>query len=89
MSYFDDFDDDYFAFIEHSFFPSFEPDYDYWKLKDGTRIPISKMSRNHLINAIRVLEQSNHIFRYGYLEVMKNELNNRNPVQDALEDFVE
>ncbi len=64
-----------------------EPDYDYWTMQDGTEILISDMSRTHLINAIKMLEQSDNPYVDGYIEVMKEELESRSTAQDAVNDF--
>ena len=80
MSYYDDYEaalHDYWDTI----------DYDYWTMQDGTEILISDMSRTHLINAIKMLEQSDNPYVDGYIEVMKEELESRSTAQDAVNDF--
>lgn len=66
-----------------------EPDYAIWTTKDDIEIPISEMSKQHLINSIKILKQGDYLYKNGYLEAMQEELDNRNPVQEALDDFTE
>ncbi len=85
MSYFDDYEDGLFRYWESQIFP--EIDYSFWTMKDGTQIHISDMSKGYLINATRVLEQSDNPYAEGYLEIMKKELKSRSTVHDAINDF--
>ena len=49
-----------------------------WTMKDGTKIPITEMSTEHLENCIKMIERNDKRDLFlSWLIVLKKELNNR------------
>lgn len=55
---------------------SFEVCEPLWSTKDGTKIPISKMTTTHICNCIKLLERKN-MYKCKSYQDLKNELEQR------------
>lgn len=89
MSYYNDYEEAMYDYWDANFDSRPNIDYDFWTMKDGTQIQVSDMSKGHLINTINLLKQSDNPYADGYIQVMRNELESRSPVTDAINDFAD
>jgi len=73
---------DYYAYCTN--LKLFEPNYDIWGMKNGTNIKISDMTKEHLVNTIRMLERGDYDYKEGYISQMYQQLKIKQPIEKEI-----